>query len=304
MARRALRGVEEITRTANEIADGDLDRRVEVRSRGDELHRLAETFNTMLDRIQALIVGMREMTDNLAHDLRSPLARIRACAEMALAGGEAREELESLAINTTEECDRLLEMINITLDIAEAESGAAKLRLTNLDLVSLVRDACELFQTVAEDKQIVIATDLPEQCRLEGDLPRLQRVVANLLDNALKYTPPQGKVTITLIDEGQRLRLFVEDTGIGIPTQDVSRIFRRFYRCDRSRSEHGNGLGLSLALAFVRALGGDITVTSAVGKGSTFSVALPRSPHGGKPQRQAAERGQAARGEILLVERD
>jgi signal transduction histidine kinase len=176
--------------------------------------------------------------------------------------------------------------------------------LTNLDLVGLVRDACELFQTIAEDKQIVIATDLPEQCRLEGDLPRLQRVVANLLDNALKYTPPQGKVTITLAEEGQQVRLSVEDTGIGIPAHEMSRIFRRFYRCDQSRSEHGNGLGLSLAQAFVRALGGNITATSAVGKGSVFAVVLPRSPHGGKPQRQAAARGQAARGELVLVERD
>jgi signal transduction histidine kinase len=277
MARRALRGVEELTRTASEIAGGALDRRVEVRSGEHELDTLAHTFNTMLDRIQALIIGMREMTDNLAHDFRSPLARIRASAEMALAGDQSKADWESLAANTTEECDRLLEMINSTLDIAEAESGAAKLKLTDIDLVDVVLAARELFQTVAEDRRITIATDLPRQFRIRGDLQRLQRVVANLLDNSLKYTPAGGHVAITLLDEGQQIKLSIEDTGIGMSADELAHIFERFYRCDRSRSEHGNGLGLSLALAFVRAHGGDITVTSTSGQGSKFTVVLPRS---------------------------
>ncbi|MFQ6024271.1 MAG: sensor histidine kinase [Acidiferrobacterales bacterium] len=280
MARRALRGVDEVTQTATEIADGSLDRRVAVRSRGDELDRLAQTFNMMLDRIQALIIGMREMTDNLAHDLRSPLARIRASAEMALTGDGSKKEWESLAANTTEECDRLRQMINATLDIAEAESGAAKLKVTEIDLVDVVLDASDLFKTVAEDRHITIATDLPKQCRIQGDLQRLQRVVANLLDNAFKYTPAGGTVTIKLSDEGELVKLSIEDTGVGISADELSRIFQRFYRCDRSRSEHGNGLGLSLALAFARAHGGDVTVRSTSEEGSTFTVALPRSRHG------------------------
>ncbi len=280
MARRALRGVEEVTWTAKEIADGALDRRVVVRSHDDELDRLAQTFNTMLDRIQALIIGMREMTDNLAHDLRSPLARIRASAEMALAGGEAKREWESLAVNTTEECDRLLEMINTTLDIAEAQSGAAELKIADIDLVDVALDACDLFQPVAEDRKVTIVTDVPEQCRIRGDLQRLQRVVANLLDNALKYTPAGGRVRVALVDEGELVKLSIEDTGIGIPDEELSRIFERFYRCDRSRSENGNGLGLSLALAFARTHGGDIRVSSVLGQGSTFTTILPRSHHG------------------------
>ncbi len=277
MARRALRGVEEVTRTAAEIADGALDRRVPARSGDDELDKLAQTFNTMLDRIQALILGMRQMTDNLAHDLRSPVARIRAFAEMTLAGGGSQAEWESLAANTTEECDRLLEMINTTLDIAEAESGAAKLRVTDVDLVDVVVDACDLFRTIAEDRQITIATDLPEHCRIRGDLQRLQRVVANLLDNALKYTPAGGNATIKLADEGDLVNLSIEDTGIGIAADELPRIFQRFYRCDRSRSEHGNGLGLSLAMAFMRAHGGDIMVRSKPEHGSIFTVVLARS---------------------------
>lgn len=281
MARRALRGVEEVTRTAKEIADGALDRRVVVRSHDDELHRLAQTFNAMLDRIQALIIGMREMTDNLAHDLRSPLARIRASAEMmTLADGEARREWESLAVNATEECDRLLEMINTTLDIAEAESGAAELKISDIDLVDVALDACDLFQPVAEDRQVMIVTDLPERCPMQSDLQRLQRVVANLLDNALKYTPAGGRVRVVLVDEGELVKLSIEDTGIGIAADELPRIFQRFYRCDRSRSENGNGLGLSLALAFARTHGGDIRVTSTPGQGSTFTAVLPRSHHG------------------------
>ncbi|MFH0342159.1 MAG: HAMP domain-containing protein, partial [Chromatiales bacterium] len=216
MARRALRGVQEVTRTATEIANGALDRRVEVRSQGDELDTLVRTFNTMVDRIQALVIGMREMTDNLAHDLRSPLGRIRASAETSLTSGGSKAEAEAMAAATTEECDRLLEIINTTLDIAEAESGAAKLKLTDIDLVELVHDALELFQPIAEDKQITITGKLPNHCRGHGDRQRLQRVVANLLDNGLKYTPTGGRVTIKLVAEGERVTLSIEDTGIGI----------------------------------------------------------------------------------------
>jgi len=276
MARRALRGVQEVTRTATEIANGALDRRVDVRSQGDELDTLARTFNTMVDRMQALVIGMREMTDNLAHDLRSPLGRIRASAELSLTSGGSKAEAEAMAATTTEECDRLLEMINTALDIAEAESGAAKLKLTDIDLVELVGDALELFQAIAEDQQITITADLPDHFRIHGDRQRLQRVVANLLDNGLKYMSAVGRVTIKLVTEGERVTLSIEDTGIGISADESARIFERFYRCDRSRSKLGNGLGLSLALAFVRAHGGDIIVNSTPGQGSTFTVVLPR----------------------------
>jgi len=277
MARRALRGVQEITRTATSIAQGELDRRVVVGSRGDELDTLARAFNTMLDRIQALILGMRQMTDNLAHDLRSPLGRIRASAEMASASAGARDDYETMVATTTEECDRLLEIINTTLDIAEAESGAVKLNVTHVDLVDLVRDAAEIFHSSAEDKQITIAVESQDHCRIIGDLQRLQRTVANLLDNAVKYTPEGGRVTIKLVEKNGRVELSVEDTGIGISAQEAGRIFERFYRCDSSRTEQGNRLGLSLALAFARAHGGEIVVHSIPGQGSVFTTVLPRS---------------------------
>jgi heavy metal sensor kinase len=277
MARRALRGVNEVTRTATRIAEGALDQRVAAGTGGDEIALLARAFNLMLDRIQALIHGMREMTDNLAHDFRSPLARIRAGADMSLAADRSKEEWASLAGSTTEECDRLMEMIDATLDIAEAESGAAKLKITDVDLVDLVLGACDVFKTVAEDKEVAITSELPDRCHIQGDLHRLQRVVANLVDNALKYTSPGGEISIRLVDEGEAVRLSVADTGPGLPADQLPRIFERFYRADRSRSSRGNGLGLSLALAFVRAHGGDITVSSDPEQGSTFTVVLTRS---------------------------
>jgi heavy metal sensor kinase len=277
MAKRALRGVQEITNAASAITDGALDQRVSVRSQGDELDRLAHTFNTMLDRIQSLIVGMREMTDNLAHDLRSPLGRMRAAAEIALTHNGSNLDVETIAATTTEECDRLLEMINTTLDIAEAESGAAKLKLVDIDLVELINDALELFQSVAEDKAIILNADLPKQCGIRGDRQRLQRVVASILDNALKYTAEGGRVTLVLINEKGQIRLSVKDTGIGMSADETTRIFERFYRCDQSRTQHGNGLGLNLALAFVHAHSGDISVESAPKQGSNFTITLPHT---------------------------
>ena len=195
MARRALQGVEEITKTATEIAKGALELRVPVPTGGDEIVRLAQTFNGMLDRIHALITGMREITDNIAHDLRSPIARIRGVAEMVLTGGGSSEEYESMAANTIEECDRLLEMINTMLDIAEVEAGVGRLRMEDVNMSPLVREACELFEPIAEDKKISFVSSIPEDQFVKGDTRRLQRLVSNLLDNALKYTLSGGEVT-------------------------------------------------------------------------------------------------------------
>ncbi len=289
MARRALHGVMEVTRIAQQIADGDFERRVPAGTGGDELEQLARTFNAMLDRIQALIIGVRDMADNLAHDLRSPLGRIRACAEMSLANGAANAAAGAWAVDTIEECDRLLEMLNTTLDIAEADSGATRLNLGRIDIADVVLTACELFQAAAEDRRIEIVADVPKPCWIEGDRQRLQRVVSNLLDNALKYTPAGGEVRVALREQAQRVLLTIEDTGVGIAANDLPHIFQRFYRCDASRSGPGIGLGLSLALAFVRAHGGDITAASTPGLGSRFAVALPRPAQVAAPQGAGSE---------------
>jgi heavy metal sensor kinase len=273
LARRALRPVETLTRTAAEISEGALSRRVQVNATEDELGLLARTFNTMLDRIQALITAMREMTDNLAHDLRSPLARIRANSEMALANGGSQSELIA---STIEECDRLMDMIDTTLDIAEAESGAARLKLDEVNLSALTLDACDMYKAAAEDQHIHLSVQVPDRCVLRADRHRLQRILANLIDNAIKYTPKNGRIDVRLHEDASRVMLEVQDTGAGIPEADLPRIFQRFYRGDQSRTGNGTGLGLSLALAFARAHGGDIVATSTPGRGSTFTVSLPR----------------------------
>lgn len=275
LARRALRGVEEVTRTATAIAAGALDQRVVVAARGDEIERLATTFNSMLDRIRVLITGMREVTDNIAHDLRSPITRIRGLAEWTLTSRPTTEEYAAMAANTVEECDRLLAMINTMLDIAETEAGAAELRKEPVDLAAVARDACELFAPLAEDKGVLLAADVDPSVTVAGDRTRLQRMAANLLDNAVKYTPSGGKVVVSLRRIDAAAVLAVSDTGIGIAEQDLPRVFERFYRGDRSRSRAGSGLGLSLARAIAAAHGGAITVSSTPGRGSTFTVSLP-----------------------------
>lgn len=278
MARRAVSGVEAVTRTAQEISAGTLAKRVPVGTRGDEIDQLAATFNQMLGRIQALITEIKEMSDNIAHDLKSPITRIRGMAEVTLATGKGIEEYENMAAGTVEECDRLLDMINTMLMITKTESGVHPLDYKQVDMPRLVRDACELMETVAEDKGLSLACETPETLPLVGDPRMIQRILANLLDNAIKYTPSGGSVGVSLsaIDGGEAL-VTVQDTGMGIPPDDLPHIFERFYRCDQSRSEPGTGLGLSLARALARAHRGDITVTSTVGQGSTFTLTLPKS---------------------------
>jgi len=278
MAKRAVSGVAAVTRTAQEISGGTLDKRVPVGTRGDEIDQLAATFNQMLGRIQALITEIKEMSDNIAHDLKSPITRIRGMAEVTLTTGKGIEEYESMAAGTVEECDRLLDMINTMLMITKAESGLHQLDEQQVDMARLVRDACELLAPVAEDRGLSLACEAPETSPVVGDPRMIQRIFANLLDNAVKYTPSGGTVKVSLSEKGgEAVVVAVQDTGIGIPAGDLPHVFERFYRCDQSRSEPGTGLGLSLARALARAHNGDITVTSALGQGSTFTLILPRN---------------------------
>jgi heavy metal sensor kinase len=280
MARRAVSGVEAVTRTARKIAAGTLKERVPVTGRGDEIDRLALTFNQMLDRIQDLLTEIREMTDHMAHDLRSPLTRIRGTAEVTLTTAETLGEYEIMAAGTIEECDRLLDIINTMLLISKTESGVGPMTIEEIDLVGLVQEACELFSPMAEDKGIRLKYELPEKAVLAGDLRMIQRLLSNLLDNAIKYTLENGELNITLKEKEKDWVLLVRDTGIGISSEDLPHIFERFYRCDQSRSQEGVGLGLSLARAFARGHGGDILVESRPNQGSTFRVIIPKSHSG------------------------
>ena len=276
MARRAVSGVEAVTRTAQKISGGTLEERVPVRARGDEIDQLAITFNQMLDRIQSLLTEIKEMSDNIAHDLRSPIARIRGLAEVTLTSGKSMGEFEGMAASTVEECDRLLDMINTMLLISKTESGVDTFSRGDVDFTGIVRQACELFAPTAEDKNVNLACEVPDEIHLTGDIPMIQRMLSNLLDNAIKYTPSGGMVGIQVSEDKTQVLVTIKDTGIGISSSDLSRIFERFYRCDQSRSLAGTGLGLSLARAIARAHGGDITVMSTPNQGSTFTLTLPK----------------------------
>lgn len=270
MARRATAGVARVTRTALQISEGRLDERVPLGRSGDEIDRLAATFNLMLDRIQALVAGIREMSDNIAHDLKTPITRIRGQAELALTGNGPLEDVAGTAV---EECDRLIAMIDAMLFISRTEAGVTRPERRPLDLSELVRNACELFRSLADDKRIRLTCSAPDRLVVPGDAPLVQRMVGNLLENAIKYTPEDGAVEVGLADGKDRVALSVRDTGPGIPASDLPHIFERFYRGDPSRSQPGAGLGLSFALAVARAHGGDIVVRSSP-EGSTFTAYL------------------------------
>jgi heavy metal sensor kinase len=264
-----------VTKTALSISSSSLDRRVPISRQGDEIDRLAQAFNGMLDRIETLVRGQQEVTDNVAHDLKMPLARIRMLAESLATSSNDRHETQEMEGSIVEECDRLLEMINTTHEIKAIETGSAVWDFEKVDLAEVVRQACELFQLVAEDKKITLEVKAFEPCWIKGDLRRLQRVFANLLDNAVKYTPAGGKITVSMDLTDDEARIHISDTGIGIAPETLPHIYERFYRGDKSRSTPGLGLGLSLVQTIIHAHGGKIKVQSEVGAGSTFTITLP-----------------------------
>ncbi|MEE4111455.1 MAG: HAMP domain-containing sensor histidine kinase, partial [Desulfobacteraceae bacterium] len=246
--------------------------------RHEEIDRLAVTFNQMLDRIERLVVGMREMGDNIAHDLKSPVARIRGMAEISISGGSSGGDDLTLAGSTIEECDRLLEMINTMLIISKSDAGAGDVPLDPLNMADVVRGAIVLFAPLAEDKGISMTGDVPDVLMVRGDLKMLQRAVANLVDNAIKYTPSPGNIDIRGFHDNhlKMINISIKDSGIGIDPEDQPKIFNRFFRCDQSRATGGFGLGLSLARAIAHVHGGEIQVESAMGVGSVFTFRLPR----------------------------
>jgi heavy metal sensor kinase len=276
LASRALSGVAMVISTARQISEDDLITRVPVSPRHNEIDRLAITFNRMLDRIHRLVTGIRQMNDNIAHDLRSPIARIRGIAEVTLTNTQNIEEFQKMAASTIEECDRLMDMINTMLTISRTEAGMNPEKCMPVDICSVVGDACELFQPLAEDKTVSLELHMSGVHYVHGDQRLLQRMVANLVDNAIKYAKPGGHVTLGLTPHGHnRIQLTVADDGIGIEDQDLSKIFHRFYRGDRSRTLGGAGLGLSFVQAVTRAHGGSIEVQSTVNEGTCFTIDLP-----------------------------
>jgi signal transduction histidine kinase len=258
------------------VTTGRLDSRVTVRATGDELDELGQLVNVMLDRIQTLIGGMRGALDNVAHDLRTPLMRVRSVLESALTSEEPEVARDALA-RALEEVERVDATLTTLMDISEAETGTLKLNREPLVLAAVVGEAVDLYADVAEEKGVTLDVQVPGGIVLTADRARLRQVLANLVDNAVKYTPSGGRVEIGGRIEGHEAIVDVVDTGIGIAPGDLPRVWERLYRADASRSERGLGLGLSLVKAVVEAHGGRVAVRSSLGEGSVFTVALPAS---------------------------
>jgi heavy metal sensor kinase len=275
LVRQALSGVKAISGIAQDITGDNLEARVKKTGSKDELDLLADTFNHMLDRIELLVRSIREMSDNIAHDLKSPVTRIRGFAELALVHEDNLDNYRSMAATTIEESDRLLDMINTMLLISKTEAGEGNFSFQRIDLSMMIKEACELFLPLAEDKEIEMTHHILETITVIADIRMLQRAISNVIDNAIKYTGPNGRVNVSLKQEDRWAIIDVSDSGIGIDPQYFDKIFNRFFRTEASRTTSGTGLGLSLAHTIIREHHGDIRVNSTPGKGSRFRVRLP-----------------------------
>jgi signal transduction histidine kinase len=248
----------------------------------DAIDELTTLFNAMLDKIEGLVTAMRGALDNVSHDLRTPLTRLRGTAEMALAGPPDVDRYREALADCVEETDRVLVMLDTLMDISEAESGTMQLRREPVRLSEVAARAVDLYRDVAEAKGVTLtfahSTGGAEEVVVTADRTRLEQVAANLIDNAVKYTPTGGRVEIDVRRAGDVAVLSVHDTGPGIPADELPRIWNRLFRGDASRSERGLGLGLSLVKAITEAHGGTVAARSEPGRGSTFTVSLPLYP--------------------------
>ena len=292
VARRVLRRVDAMTETTRTIMGGDLSGRLPVVGSGDELDRLAHNLNEMLDRIEALMVGLKEVSDNIAHDLKTPLTRMRNRAEEALRTSRSETDYRSALETTIDESDSLIKTFNALLMIARAESGQARGNMVEFDAAEAVRSIGELYEPLAEEQGLTLEVSAPQTVTLNGNRELISQALANLLDNAIKYAAPvaeaSGKpseVLMSVVVDGDQVLISVGDRGPGIPEADRARAVERFIRLEQSRSVPGSGLGLSLAAAVARLHGGELQLEDNA-PGLRAVLVLPRFG----PQTPAHER--------------
>ena len=283
VSRRILSRIDAMTGTAQTIMAGDLSGRLPVAGTGDELDRLADNVNAMLERIEALMRGLKEVSDNIAHDLKTPLTRLRNRCEQALRSATGEASYRAALDATIAESDDLIRTFDALLMIARAESGQARENMTEFDASEIARDVGELYEPVADEKGIALKIDAPEAAPVRGNRELVSQALANLIDNAIKYAGPNGKVNgvpaeivVRAGDDGERITLSVADRGPGIPDADRGRVVERFVRLEQSRSEPGSGLGLSLASAVARLHGGELKLEDNH-PGLRTTIALPRA---------------------------
>jgi signal transduction histidine kinase len=249
MSRGMLSRIDAINRTTRRIMAGDLSQRISLKGSRDEFDVLAGNLNVMLDQIERLLQGMREVTDNIAHDLRTPLSRMRSRIEIALLANPDRTEARTLLEQTLCDADAMIQSFNALLSIARAEAGSERAAFEPVDLSEVCRDLADLYGPLAEEKGLTFTSACPQGLVLQGNRHLLAQALANLLDNAIKYTPAGGRVTLS----GQSGPVItVADTGPGIPEGERDRVLERFVRLDGDRSTPGNGLGLSLVSAVAK----------------------------------------------------
>ncbi|ODT81687.1 MAG: hypothetical protein ABS76_11060 [Pelagibacterium sp. SCN 64-44] len=259
-ARRVLRRIDTIRDTSTQIMSGNLSERVPITRRNDEFDGLATNLNAMLDRIEQLLQGLKEVTDNVAHDLKTPLTRLRNQAEAALRDNASPETREKALEAVIAESDRLIQTFNALLMIARVEAGAPSGALSEIDVSAIVADVAELYGPVAEDAGIAIETAIAEGVTLKANRELVGQAMVNLLENAVKYARPEdgspGRIMVSLRRTGDVVRIAVADNGPGIPESERKRVLERFVRLEKSRSEPGSGLGLALVNAVASLHGG------------------------------------------------
>ena len=260
VSRSLLSRIDAVTATSRTIMVGDLSGRVPVTGSGDELDRLSENLNAMLDRIEQLMEGMREVSDNIAHDLKTPLNRLRNRAEAALREKGSTKTYRAALERTIEEADDLITTFNGLLSIARLEAGAGGGAMQEINVAALIRDVVELYEPAAEDMGLSLTAKSADGVQFIADRQLIGQALANLIDNAIKYggTDAGGKIEVTVIDTDDVVEITVADLGPGIPDKDRERVLNRFVRLEESRSLPGSGLGLSLVAAVARLHGGEV----------------------------------------------